>query len=257
MRLKDKVAVVTGGAMGIGRSIVELFAREGASVIAADIERAEGERVAALLREEGWDVRFAPVDVTSDEDLDALFRLAEERHGSLDVLVNNAGVDITGGIMGATLADWERCVAVDLRSIWLIVRRAVPLMRKRGGGSIINLSSMHGIRTSAGSFPYSTVKMAVIGLTRSMAVDLGQYGIRVNTICPGLIETRMSADWIERLKAEGKWQALMDAHPLRRSGVPEDIARVALFLASDDSSFVTGIHLFADGGHHAVLWGLT
>ncbi|MGE5550219.1 MAG: SDR family NAD(P)-dependent oxidoreductase [Bacteroidota bacterium] len=254
MRLAGKVAVVTGGAQGIGLHTAALFAREGAVVYLVDIDREAGSGAAEALRDEGLDVRFVPADVAREEDLADLYARVETDHQGLDVVVNNAGLEIRRGVLDASLAEWERCLAVNLKGVWLAAKLAVPLMQKRGGGSIVNISSMHGIQTSIGSFPYATTKSAVIGLTRNMAVDFGRYGIRANVICPGLVETRMSEAWIRHLKTTGKWQGLLATHPLGRPGAPEEIARVALFFASGDASFVTGACLFADGGHHAVIW---
>jgi NAD(P)-dependent dehydrogenase (short-subunit alcohol dehydrogenase family) len=254
MRLKNKVAIVTGGAGGIGRSITRLFALEGAKVYAADIKRKEGENQASELSVRGDTVRFVMVDVTNEEDLKKLLDEVKKEENRLDVIVNNAGVFLGGGILNASVEEWERCISIDLKSVWGLVKLAFPMLQETGNSAVINISSMHAFQTSPEGFPYSVVKTAVVGLTRSMAVELGKYGIRVNAICPGLIETRMSAEWINRLKREGKWQRLLHLHPLGRIGEPEDVAKAALFFAADDSAFITGTHLFVDGGHHALLW---
>ncbi len=254
MRLRNKLAMITGGATGIGKSIVELFAREGAGVFSIDTVREAGESAARELRNNGHDVRYVPVDWQRADDLARVFQMVEREYDYLDVIINTAEEVICRGIIDATIGDLEKCLSVTLQSAWQVVRRAVPLLQKRGGGSVVNLSSMHAYRTLIGSFPYSMVETALIGLTRSMAVDLGQHGIRVNAICRGIVETEESSAWIEELKLAGEWKRLMNTHPLGRPGTPDEIAKVALFLASDESSFITGTHLFVDGGHHAVKW---
>jgi NAD(P)-dependent dehydrogenase (short-subunit alcohol dehydrogenase family) len=231
-----------------------LFAHEGAKVYIADIERKEGENLSSELTENRNAVQFAMVDVTNEKDLKKLVDKVQTEENRLDVIVNNAGIYVGNGTLNTSVEEWERCISTDLKSIWRLTNFALPIMKETGSSSIINISSMHAFQTSPGSFPYSVVKTAVIGLTRSMAVELGRYGIRINAICPGLIETSMSAEWIDGLKREGKWQWLLHSHPLGRIGEPKDVAQAALFFAADDSTFITGTHLFVDGGHHALLW---
>ncbi|MEZ5361754.1 MAG: SDR family oxidoreductase [Bryobacterales bacterium] len=237
MRLQGKTAIVTGGGRGIGRAVVERFAAEGAQVFAADVRF-----------DDDWDepegVRRIETDVTSEEDVRRLVALA----GDVDILVNNAGIVDYGAVDEADDAQWDRILAVNLRGVALCCRHVVPGMLARGGGAIVNNASINGIRGNYRLAAYSASKGAVVALTRSMALDYGPKGIRVNCVCPGTIAgTGMTSALNEDAASR---QALLAKHPMGRLGTAQDVAGAVLFLASDDASFVTGLALPVDGGRH-------
>jgi 3alpha(or 20beta)-hydroxysteroid dehydrogenase len=239
-RLDGKVAIVTGGARGQGEAEVRLFASEGAKVIVSDVLVDAGK---ALAESVGDAAVFLRHDVSREEDWEAAVNLATERFGGLDVLVNNAGILHNASIARHTLEDYERVVAVNQVGVFLGTRSAIKPMTDRGGGSIVNISSGAGLRATKYSFAYSATKYAVTGMTACAALELARYKIRVNSIHPGLIDTPMVAS--DDPNANDR---LVRATPLRRAGEPEEIARVALFLASDESSYMTGAHVPVDGG---------
>ena len=232
-RLAGKVAIVTGAASGIGKATVELFRREGATVIGADVS-------------EGAD---AVIDAGSEGDVHALIEQVAREHGGLDIYFANAG--ISGGfasIAEQTAEDWAQILRVNLIGPFLAIKYAAPLMNLRGGGSIICTASVAGLRAGAGGAAYSASKAGVINLVQSAAQQLAGSGVRVNAICPGLIETGMTRPIYELARATGQEDRLGELNPLRRGGEPEEIAQAALFLASDDSSYVNGAALVVDGG---------
>jgi 3alpha(or 20beta)-hydroxysteroid dehydrogenase len=239
-RLDGKVAIVTGGARGQGEAEVRAFAAEGARVVVSDVLVDEGK---ALADELGDDVAFNRHDVSSEEEWEAAIAFTLERFGGLDVLVNNAGIARGGPIAQHTLADYERVVAVNQVGVFLGIRSAVAPMTTAGGGSIINISSGAGLRATKYMIGYAATKYAVTGMTAAAALELARYGIRVNSIHPGVIETPMVAGSSPEMMS-----SMIKATPLRRVGQPSEIAQVALFLASDESSYMTGAHLPVDGG---------
>jgi 3alpha(or 20beta)-hydroxysteroid dehydrogenase len=240
-RLDGKVAIVTGGARGQGEAEVRLFAAEGARVVVSDVLVDEGEKLAAEL---GDNVVFNRHDVSSEEEWEAAVAAAVERFGGLHVLVNNAGIAGRGGpIADHTLADYERLVAVNQVGVFLGMRAAVRPMTEAGGGSIVNISSGAGLRATKYMIGYAATKYAVTGMTAAGALELARYGIRVNSIHPGVIDTPMVAGSTPEMM-----KAMVKATPLRRVGAPEEIAQTALFLASDESSYMTGAHVPVDGG---------
>lgn len=254
-RLKDKIAVVTGAASGIGRGTVELFVSEGARVIAADVQDDKGKE---LERRFNGQVKFVHCDVTSEEDIKKTMQAAADHFGGLDILFNNAGA---GGspntIEDMTGEAWDRSMDLLLRSVALGTRYAIPFMKARGGGSVINTASVAGLQAGMGPIAYSVAKAAVIHLTRTSAAQLGRSKIRVNAICPGLILTDIFASGMRRMGMTEEMAEQMvsglraqapDAQPIPKAGLPEDIARACLFFASDDSVFVTGTHMVVDGG---------
>jgi NAD(P)-dependent dehydrogenase (short-subunit alcohol dehydrogenase family) len=233
-RLEGKVAIVTGAASGIGEATADLFRREGATVVAAD--RAEG-------------VDIVSVDAGSEGDVERLVEQTVADHGGVDVFFANAG--ISGGLAGLfeqSSADWEEVLRVNLIGPFLAIKYAAPHMKQRGGGSIICTASVAGIRAGAGGPAYSASKAGVINLVKVAAVQLCDSNIRVNAICPGLIETGMTQGIYDMARAAGKQEMIGQLNPLRRGGEPSEIAQVALFLASDESSYVNGHALVADGG---------
>jgi NAD(P)-dependent dehydrogenase (short-subunit alcohol dehydrogenase family) len=249
-RLQGKVALVTGAASGIGAATARLFAREGARVMLADIQDAPGRTVADQIAADGGIARYVHCDVATAEDVAGMVRAAVTAFGRLDILVNNAGLGRGGFVTELTEEDWDRVLDVDLKSVYLGCKYAIPEMRKTGGGAIVNTASVAGLRGSARLTAYSAAKAGVINLTRSIAAEAGQYGIRVNCVCPGIIRTPIWRTVID-LPAESQdavWQRMAARVLLGRVGLPEDVARAILFLASDDAAYITGAALVVDGG---------
>lgn len=251
-RLKGKVAVVTGGGAGIGRATVERFVAEGARVFVGDIDDSAGQALAARY---GGDVAYQHCDVLQEAQIEALMAACVARFGGLDILFNNAGA----GGSRETIADmtgdaWDFSQNLLLRSVALGIRYALPHMKARGGGAIVNTASIAGMQAGAGPIAYSVAKAGVIHLTRVAAAEVARDGVRINAICPGLILTNIFtpadvvpdglADVIKQTMA----QTAPDAQPIAKSGQPEDIANAALFFASDESAFVTGVSMLVDGG---------
>jgi NAD(P)-dependent dehydrogenase (short-subunit alcohol dehydrogenase family) len=249
-RLDDKVAVITGGASGIGEASVRLFAAEGAEVVIADVQDERGGRLAAELGAE-----YVHADVTREENVEAAVSHAVDVYGRLDCMFNNAGIaGAVGPIESVTVEAFDRTVAVLLRGVFLGVKHAAPVMRAQGGGSIINTASVAAVSTGYGNHVYSAAKAGVVQLTRSVAMELGEDNVRVNCVLPGFIPTPMiaRARGVPLGEADGKLgvitEAFREAQPIRRPGHPDDIAKAVLWLASDDSSFVNGHALVVDGG---------
>ncbi|HZL00843.1 MAG TPA: glucose 1-dehydrogenase [Caulobacteraceae bacterium] len=251
-RLDGKIALITGGCSGIGLGAVELFAGEGARVVAADLQDEKG---AMLERRFEGRVRYLHGDVTIEADIAASCTLASEAFGGLDILFNNAGyVGQLGGVDAMTVEGWDAVFAVLVRGPALGMKHAAPLMRARGGGSMINTASIAGLQAGWGPLAYSSAKAAVIHMSRCAAAELSPQKIRVNAICPGFIATSifgavfgMSREGADQMAARVA-QSAAAAQPIPKAGLPEDIAAAALYLASDDSEFVTGTHIVVDGG---------
>jgi NAD(P)-dependent dehydrogenase (short-subunit alcohol dehydrogenase family) len=250
-RLKGKVAVITGGASGIGAGTVRRFVEEGAEVLIADLDAARG---AALAGELGTPAAFLRTDVSKEEDIAAMVAETTDRFGRLDVLFNNAGFGgALGPIESTTVADYDLTMDVLLKSVFLGMKHVAPLMKAQRSGSIISTASVAGIRAGYAPHLYSVAKAAVIHLTRTVALELGEHGIRVNAICPGFIATPLAAgrpdadeSQIEQLRAAGAASQV-----LGRVGEAVDIANMALFLASDESEWITGRDFVVDGGFEA------
>jgi len=248
MRLHEKVAMVTGAAHGIGRAIAELFALEGAAVLVADIDEEAGEDVAAAIRKEGRAASFFRVDVTDESQVAEAVRRAAARNGRIDVLVNNAAY-LTDwfDVEKATDADWDRSVQINLMGAARFIRLVLPHMTPPAGGSIVNVSSIQGIVGARSSAAYTATKHALVGLTRSVAYDFGPQNVRCNALCPGAIRTRISPPEGSELH-----QRQISKTMLGRTGLADEVARAALFLASDEASYVTGAVLPVDGGWTAM-----
>jgi len=249
-RLEGKVAVITGGASGIGEASVRLFAAEGAEVVVADIQDERGGRLASELGAE-----YVHTDVTLEADVEAAVSHAVDVFGRLDCMFNNAGiVGAVGPIESVTVEAFDRTVAVLLRGVFLGIKHAAPVMRAQGGGSIINTASVAAVRTGYGNHVYSAAKAGVVQLTRSVAMELGEDNVRVNCVLPGFIPTPMIAlaRGVPLEGSDGKLgvitEAFREAQPIRRPGHPDDVAKAVLWLASDDSGFVNGHALVVDGG---------
>ena len=248
-RLGGKVAVITGMSAGIGRATYEALAEAGAGVMGCDV-RAEGEEVAAALRGRGLEAAFSLTDVSRREEVERLVAATVARFGGLDVVVNNAAVGVFHKTVESTEEDeWDRTLAINLKSVYLVSRAAVPPRRARGGGSIVNVSSVHAYATTEGVAAYAAAKGGVLALTRQMALDLARDKIRVNALVPGAVETSMLQ---QHARLEGKsYEELgfvFDERQIGRIGRPEELARAVLFLASEESSFMTGAPLIVDGG---------
>ena len=246
-RLDGKVALISGGARGQGAAEALLFAREGAKVVIGDILDDEGRQTEAQIAELGGDASYVHLDVTSTDDWDAAVQTALDRYGRLDILVNNAGIGGSGGgIEGATLESWDRTLDINAKGVFLGTKAAIPALRDSGGGSIVNISSIAGIiGLTSGNPAYAASKGAVRLLTKSTAIQHAADNIRCNSVHPGMIVTAMTEAMLSDPERRQYWD---DIIPMDRLGTVDDIANGVLFLASDDSSFVTGSELVIDGG---------
>ena len=246
MRLDGKVALISGGSRGMGAFEAELFVQEGAKVVICDVRDDEGDALAKKIVDRGGEAAFVHLDVTSESDGAAAVREAVERYGKLDVLVNNAGVSARGSIEETSPDDWDRVMDINAKGVFLGTRSAIPEMRKAGGGSIINISSQLGLVGMGESSPqYQASKGAVRIFSKSAAIQYAHEGIRVNSVHPGPIITPMTE---ARRSDEVVRQRMISRIPLGRYGESEDVAYGVLYLASDESSFVTGSELVIDGG---------
>ncbi len=245
MLLSETVAIVTGAGSGIGRASAPRFAAEGASVVAADIRGPKADETAEMIRRDGGTAAACQADVASGADVEQMVAFAVETFGGLHALFNNAGTIRVGTAVDLSEEDWDLVMAVNVRSVFLGAKYAVPVMAAGGGGTIVSTASVSGMGGDPANVAYSASKAAVINLTRSLAVDHARQNIRVNCICPGAIDTppvgRMLRDPDARRRSER-------AHPLGRIGRPEEIAAAAVWLSSPESSFVTGQALVVDGG---------
>ncbi len=248
--LEGRVALVSGAGNGLGRAIAKALASSGAHVHIAEVDAVAASRVAAEICEEGGAATGHAVDVTLGQDVAALLRAVDVAHGRLDILVNNAGMNVRADFRHLSEADWNTIREVNLDGVVRLARGSFELLRRSGNASIVNVASIlaeHGMRQLVA---YSTTKGAVIALTKALSVEYAGFGIRVNAVCPGFVETAMTAR-VLRIPAFSK--ALVDKTPMRRFGRPEEIAAVVVFLSSDAASFVTGATLAVDGGMSAQL----
>lgn len=247
MRLVDKVAIVTGAGSGIGRATARRFAQEGARVVVADINADTAADTVALIAAAGGQAHAVRADVGAVEDIQAMVAAAVATYGALHVLVNNAAWARPGPATELDEADWDRTLAVCLKSVYLGAKYGIPAMLATGGGAIVNISSVNGLITNPHFTAYSAAKAGILGLTRSLALDYGRQNIRVNAICPGFIASNERG--LQRLQADPlELQAVTELQPLDRYGRAEDIANAVLFLASDEASYITGATLVVDGG---------
>jgi NAD(P)-dependent dehydrogenase (short-subunit alcohol dehydrogenase family) len=247
--LEGKRALITGGASGIGRATALLFAREGAAVAVIDLDEPRGLAVALKIVEWGGQAIFVHCDVSQADDCRRALQETVVAFGGLDVLANSAGIIRRATVLDTTEEEWDRTMAVNVKSVFLMSRYAVPLMAQAGGGVILNIGSGWGLVGGRSAVSYCASKAAVVNMTRAMALDHGEQNIRVNCLCPGDTDTPMLREEARQLgESEEEFLAEAADRPLRRIGTPEDIAQAALYLASDAASFVTGTVLVVDGG---------
>lgn len=251
MRFRDKVAVVTGGSTGIGRACAQEFADEGAAVVIADVNAEQGVELAQSIEAAGGQALFRHTDVAQEDSVAAMAAAACERFGGIDALVNSAAIQSYGSVVTTDGDTWDRTIDVNLKGIYLASKYCIPSMVERGGGAVTSIASVQGLLSQPGVAAYAATKGAIIAMTRTMALDHAQENVRVNAVSPGSIDTPMlresarlfNPDAVEETVAS--WGEL---HPLGRVGQPREIARVVLFLSSDDASFMTGANVVVDGG---------
>ena len=253
MRLKDKVAVITGGASGIGKAICQLFALQGASVVIADIDVEGGRQSLHEIKSTNKDAVFIKTDVSQEDQVKNLVKETLESFGGVDILVNDAAAFVFGEIQDITADDWTKVLGVNVLGTAHTVKNFLPSLKERGGGSIVNIASISSLVAQPAFVPYNTSKGALVQLTKCLAMDLAKYSIRVNCVCPGAIHTAATEKHIKFVKADRTefLNEAADASFLKRLGTPSEIAYGALFLASEESSFVTGTSLIMDGGYTA------
>ena len=253
MRLRDKIALITGSGSGIGRATAVRFAEEGARVVGVDIDAAGAEETAAEIRRVGGHAIACWADISSESEVAQTIARAAVELGGLDILVNNAAAFVFGRVEELSEADWDRALATNIKGAAFCAKYAVPEMRKRGGGAIVNLGSISSFIAQPAFVPYNTTKGGVIQLTRCLAMDLAADNIRVNCVCPGAIDTpaisRHGA--LHGLSREQIVEELKPLHFIKRLGTPREVANAILFLASDEASFITAASLMVDGGYTA------
>lgn len=253
MKLKDKVAIVTGASKGIGWGIATVFSQQGAKIVVVARNAKAGEETAEEIRYKGGEAIFVPCDVSNEEQVKAMVKKTLDTYGQIDILVNNAGVGIYKSVLETTSEEWDRCLDIDLKGVFLCSKYVIPHMQAIGKGAIINISSVHSHATVNGAAPYAAAKGGITALTRNMAIDYGPT-IRVNTISPGWVMTPLIENLFSSYDDPAAQQHLVEERQvMKRIGTPDDIGYSAAFLSSDEASFITGAELFVDGGLTAQL----
>ena len=253
MKLKDQVAIVTGGAKGIGWGIVKVLVQEGAKVAIADWDEVKGPETAEEMRKAGGDVIYVKTDVSQEEQVKHLVQATLDQFGRIDILVNDAGIGVYKSVLDATIEDWDRCLAVNLKGQFMCSKYVIPHMLAQGKGAIVNISSVHSFQTANGTAPYCASKGGITALTRNMAIDYGPT-IRINSIAPGWVLTPLIQSIFDSYDDPAEQQRQTEQRQvMKRIGVPEDIGYAVSFLVSDEASFITGTQLFVDGGLTAQL----
>lgn len=246
MRLKNKVAIITGGGGGIGRATAFLFAKEGAEVVVSDVNEETGQETVNRILEEGGRSTFFKANVAEPTEVENLVAFTASNYGGVDILFNNAGIGNSElKIEDLSIEEWDQVLDINLKGVFLGIKYAIPEMRKRGGGSIINTSSLLGFKGKKYMAPYNASKGGVSLLTQNAALEYGKENIRVNAVAPGVIDTPIIEGW---KNDERKWPFISKANALGRIGSPEEVATAVLFLASSDASFITGSTVHVDGG---------
>lgn len=253
MRLKDKVAIVTGAAVGIGKGVATVFSQEGAKVVVVNRDEKSGEKTTEEIREKGGEAIFAKCDVSNEDHVKGMVEKTIDTYGRIDILVNNAGIGTYKSVLDTTSEEWDQCLAINLKGVFLCSKYSIPHMQAVGKGAIINMSSVHSHATANGVAPYCASKGGITALTRNMAIDYGPI-IRVNSIAPGWVWTPLIENLFKSYDdPAGMVKKVSERQVMKRMGIPEDVGYAAAFLASDEASFITGTQLFVDGGLTAVL----
>ncbi len=250
MRLKEKVALVTGAASGIGRATAALFGQEGAKVMCADLDAEGAERVAKQIADGGGEAASTQADVSQAADVERMVRQTVERWERLDVLVNNAGIYFILPLTQVPEEEWDRLININLKGVFLGCKYAIPEMVKGGGGAIVNTASIAALRGSANWTTYCASKGGVLQLTKAVAMEVARLNVRVNCVCPGIIDTGMFDQAVDMVAVDRDELAttIGETHPMGRIGRPEEVAAAILFLVSEEASFITGVPLSVDGG---------
>lgn len=242
---EGKVAIVTGAAAGIGRACAIRYAEDQARVVVADMNESGGRETVEMIRASGGEAIFLPTDISSPSDCEQLVKQTLETYGRLDVACNNAGIaGEASGLADQSLDNWQKVIATNLTGVFLCMKYEIPAMLAGGGGSIVNLSSLLGVQSSPGISPYVAAKHGVLGLTRNAGAEYGAHGIRVNAVCPGLIDTAMTRKGF----SDDVWQGMVKGIPLRRAGLPQEVAELVVWLSSGKASYVNGAGYLLDGG---------
>ena len=252
-RIEGKVAIVTGAGQGIGAAIAQLFALEGGSVVVAEKATAKGRGVEKAIVSSGGRALFIETDVTNRLSVEAMVNQVVATYGRVDILVNNAGANVFHEPLDMPDEAWDHCMELDLKSAFTCARAVLPGMKQKEIGSIVNIASVHSFKIIPGTFPYPVAKHALIGLTRSLAIEFASEGIRVNAIAPGYVQTQLVVDYWDTFDdPEVEKQRAYDLHPPKRIGRPDEVAYTALFLASDEAPFINAETIVIDGGRSAL-----
>ncbi|MGO1058567.1 SDR family NAD(P)-dependent oxidoreductase [Planococcus sp. FY231025] len=249
-----KTAIVTGGGSGIGKAIARELAREGYRVVVGDRNEENAALVAEDINKSGGEARALLVDIADEESIIQMIEKTVEWTGEIDLLVNNAGVNFQYSVEDCPPDEFDRCIAINLKGHYLCSKHAIPLLKKEQGSNIVNIASTHAIRTQPNFFPYNATKGGIISMTKGMAIDLSKYGIRVNAVCPGFIQTAIMDP--ELYEESDYLKKVLPYHPAGRIGQPEDIAYAVAFLASEKASFINGEAMVVDGGRNALTYTL-